>query len=176
MGIGAGGHRGRRRVLGRRVLRPLAARMLGIAAGLPFQPQCAAGIGAALVEADVTGSEALGRSLTVIGRHLARARETPGSSRVSALLEALRGGIPSGPCQGYQRRHDPLTGLANRALFLDNLAAALSGSTGPRGGSVSALSTSTGSSPLTTPSGPPSATGYWSRSRTGSRCWPPGRR
>ena len=114
------------------VLRPLAARMLGIAAGVPFQPQCAAGIGAALVEADVTGSEALGRSLTVIGRHLARAGETPGSSRVSALLEALAGGYVRA-LVSYQRRHDPLTGLANRALFLDNLAAALSGSTGPAG-------------------------------------------
>jgi len=114
------------------VLRPLAARVLGIAAGVPFQPQCAAGIGAALVEANVTGSEALGRSLTVVGRHLARAGEIPGSSRVSALLEALAGGYVRA-LVSYQRRHDPLTGLANRALFLDNLAAALSGSTGSTG-------------------------------------------
>jgi diguanylate cyclase (GGDEF)-like protein len=114
------------------VLRPLAARVLGIAAGVPFQPQCAAGIGAALVEANVTGSEALGRTLTVIGRHLARAGEAPGSTRVSALLEALAGGYVRA-LVSYQRRHDPLTGLANRALFLDTLAAALSGPSGPSG-------------------------------------------
>ena len=94
MGIGAGvpgaGAAGSPGLAG--VLRPLAARVLGIAAGVPFQPQRAAGIGAALVEANVTGSEALGRTLTVIGRHLARAGETPGSTRVSAVLEALAGG------------------------------------------------------------------------------------
>ncbi len=107
------------------VLRPLAARVLGIAAGVPFQPQRAAAIGAALVEANVTGSEALGRTLTVIGRHLARAGETPGSTRVSAVLEALAGGYVRA-LVAYQRRHDPLTGLASRAQFLGNLAAALS--------------------------------------------------
>ncbi len=107
------------------VLRPLAACVLDIAAGIPFQPQRADGIGAALVKANVTGSEALGRTLTVIGRHLARAGETPGSTRVSAVLEALAGGYVRA-LVAYQRRHDPLTGLANRAQFLGNLAAALS--------------------------------------------------
>ncbi len=107
------------------VLRPLAARVLDIAAGVPFRPQRAAGIGAALVEADVTGSEALGRTLTVIGRQLARAGEAPGGPRASAVLEALAGGYVRA-LVAYQRRHDPLTGLANRAQFLGNLAAALS--------------------------------------------------
>ena len=107
------------------VLRPLAARVLDIAAGAPFEPQRAAAIGAALVEANVTRSDALGRTLTVIGRHLARAGEAPGSTRVSAVLEALSGGYV-GALVAYQRRHDPLTGLANRAQFLGNLAAALS--------------------------------------------------
>ena len=107
------------------VLRPLAARVLDIAAGVPFRPQRAAGIGAALVEADVTGSEALGRTLTVIGRQLARAGETPGGTRISAVLEALADGYVRA-LVAYQRRHDPLTGLANRAQFLGNLAAALS--------------------------------------------------
>ena len=107
------------------VLRPLAARVLDITAGVPFRPQRAAGIGAALVEANVTGSEALGRTLTVIGRQLARAGEAPGGTRVSAVLEALADGYVRA-LVAYQRRHDPLTGLANRAQFLDNLAAALS--------------------------------------------------
>ena len=41
------------------------------------------------------------------------------------MLEALAGGYVRA-LVAYQRRHDPLTGLANRAQFLGNLAAALS--------------------------------------------------
>ena len=53
------------------------------------------------------------------------AGEAPGGTRVSAVLEALAGGYVRA-LVAYQRRHDPLTGLANRAQFLGNLAAALS--------------------------------------------------
>ena len=129
MGLAVFGYRRRCRAPGSPelagVLRPLAARVLDIMAGVPFRPQRAAGIGAALVEANVTGSEALGRTLTVIGRQLARAGEAPGGTRVSAVLEAVAGGYVRA-LVAYQRRHDPLTGLANRAQFLGNLAAALS--------------------------------------------------
>jgi len=112
------------------LLRPLAASVLAIAAGVPFQPQRAAEIGAALVEAKLTGPDVLGRSLTVLGRHLGQAGSLPGTGRVSAILEAVTAGYVRA-LSGYQQRHDPLTGLANRAQFLDRLAAALSDPAAP---------------------------------------------
>ena len=163
MGIGAGrrprwvhqlsrGSGGRRRDSGLRldsglswlaeVLRPLAEGVLAIARDVPFQPERAAEIGAGLVGANLVGPDALGRSLTVIGRSLASACSrvcagpdgspdgTPVSdTSVSAIQEAVAAGYVRALVI-YHSRHDPLTGLANRALFLDRLAAAVARPTG----------------------------------------------
>ena len=111
--------------------------MLAIARDVPFQPERAAEIGAGLVGANLLGPDALGRSLTVIGRSLAspcsRACAGPDGSpngtpvsdtSVSAFQEAVAAGYVRALVT-YHSQHDPLTGLANRALFLDRLAAAV---------------------------------------------------
>ena len=54
------------------LLGALARDLIAVAGGTPFLPQRAAEIGAALVDAHFVGADALGRSLTVIGRNLAR--------------------------------------------------------------------------------------------------------
>jgi diguanylate cyclase (GGDEF)-like protein/PAS domain S-box-containing protein len=54
------------------LLGTLARDLVAMAVSTPFLPQPAAGIGAALVDAHFVGADALGRSLTVIGRHLGR--------------------------------------------------------------------------------------------------------
>jgi diguanylate cyclase (GGDEF)-like protein len=111
-------------------LHDLAVRVLAIARDVPFQPRRAADIGAALVDAKFVDARALGCSLTVIGRHISAA--APGTvagedaRRVSAVQEAVATGYVQALAT-YHDRHDPLTGLANRALFLDRLAAAISG-------------------------------------------------
>ena len=119
------------------ILRPLAEGVLAIARDVPFQPERAAEIGAGLVGANLVGPDALGRSLTVIGRSLASACSracagpdgspdgTPVSdTSVSAIQEAVAAGYIRALVT-YHSQHDPLTGLANRALFLDRLAAAV---------------------------------------------------
>jgi len=105
------------------VLRPLAEDLLVIARNVPFQPERAAEIGAGLVGADLVGPDALGRSLTVIGRHLAPACSLENSA-ANAIQEAVAAGYVRALVT-YHAQHDPLTGLANRALFLDRLAAAV---------------------------------------------------
>src|SRR5271166_2988966 len=105
------------------VLRPLAEDLLVIARNVPFQPERAAEIGAGLVGADLVGPDALGRSLTVIGRHLAPACFLENSA-ANAIQEAVAAGYVRALVT-YHAQHDPLTGLANRALFLDRLAAAV---------------------------------------------------
>ena len=74
------------------MLYPLAVRMLGIAREVPFQPRRAAEIGAALVAANFVDVDALGRSLTVIARHTARAWNGPESGGTSAIQEAVAAG------------------------------------------------------------------------------------
>ena len=119
------------------ILRPLAEGVLTIACDVPFQPERAAEIGAGLVGANLVDPDALGRSLTVIGRSLAsacsRACTGPDGSpdgtpvrdtSVSAIQEAVAAGYIRALVT-YHSQHDPLTGLANRALFLDRLAAAV---------------------------------------------------
>ena len=116
-------------------LRGLAARALAIARGVPFRPRSAADIGAALVDANLVGASVLGRSLSVIGRHVAAAGAGPGMAapggarRVGAVQEAVAAGYVQALVT-YHSRHDPLTGLANRTLFLDRLAVALAGPAG----------------------------------------------
>ncbi len=111
------------------VLRPLAEGVLAIARDVPFQPRRAAEIGAALVGADLVGADALGRSLTVIGRHLTPAGDAPGGTVASTVQEAVAAGYVRALVT-YHSRHDPLTGLANRTLFLDRLAAAVAAPAG----------------------------------------------
>ncbi len=113
-------------------LHGLAVRTLAIAWGVPFQPRRASDIGAALVDAKFLDAGVLGCTLTVIGRHIAAAAPGPGApgpgapDRVSAIQEAVATGYVQALVE-YQRRRDPLTGLASHALFLDRLAAATSG-------------------------------------------------
>ncbi len=78
------------------LLGTLACDTAAIAAGVPFEPQRAAETGVALVAAHFVGTDALGRSLTVIGRNLrclARAAGEPGPDiRISAVLEHVAAG------------------------------------------------------------------------------------
>src|SRR5450631_1519073 len=127
------------------MLHPLAVRMLAIAREVPFQPRRAAEIGAALVAANFVDVDALGRSLTVIARHTARAWNGPESVGTSAIQEAVAAGYIQALRErtladaqaifraqlSHQVRHDPLTGLANRALFLDRLTAAVDNPVSP---------------------------------------------
>src|SRR6201999_3974875 len=130
----------------------LAADTLAVARDTPFQPERAAKIGAALVDASLVDPAVLGRSLTVIARQLATgdAALAPDPGRVSAVQEAVAAGyvralrdrtraetqrsadeVRRGAEARFQAelrhqaQHDPLTGVANRTLFLDRLAAAL---------------------------------------------------
>lgn len=129
------------------LLATLAADARAVALSNPFQPERAAKIGTALVDASFVDPAVLGRSLTVIGRHLG-----PDTSRVAAVQEAvaagyvraLRGRTLAEAQQSadeahrsaearfraqlrHQAQHDSLTGVANRALFLDRLDAAVAG-------------------------------------------------
>ena len=133
------------------LLAALAADTLAVARDVPFPPEQAAKIGAALVDANLVHPAVLGRSLTVIGRQLG-ADASPGvdPGRVTAVQEAVAAGYvralrdrtraetqrradelrrgAEARFQAelrHQARHDPLTGVANRTLFLDRLAAAL---------------------------------------------------
>ena len=72
----------------------------------------------------------------------------------------------------YQALHDPLTGLPNRALFLERLGRVFDNRAQARCGPASATWTSTASRSSTTRSATTSATSCWSRSAAGSttRC------
>jgi diguanylate cyclase (GGDEF)-like protein len=145
------------------LLGALAADALAVALGRSFQPDRAAKIGAALVDASLVDPEVLGRSLTVIARHLSQPAPDhpdqpdhpgqpgpPAPAQVAAVLEAIttgyvralrdrtlaeaerRAGEGRRRAEArfraqlrHQARHDPLTGVANRACFLDRLEAAL---------------------------------------------------
>ena len=67
------------------ILSPLAESLLATAREVPFQPRHAEQAGAGLVAAGLIGADTLGRSLTVIGRHVA-----PGGTPASAVAEAFR--------------------------------------------------------------------------------------
>jgi diguanylate cyclase (GGDEF)-like protein len=140
------------------LLGALAADVLALAPGHPVQPERAAKIGAALVDASLVHPEVLGRSLTVITRHLdpGPGPDTgPAASAATAVREAITAGYvralrdrtladaQRGADEArrraeakfraqlkHQAQYDPLTGVANRACFLDRLAAAVTGHTG----------------------------------------------
>jgi diguanylate cyclase (GGDEF)-like protein len=131
------------------LLAALAADTLAVTQDVPFQPEQAAKIGAALVDANLVHPTVLGRSLTVIGLQLgqdvslspervAAVQEAVAAGYVRALRDRTRAETQRGADElrrsaearfqaelRHQARHDPLTGVANRTLFLDRLAAAL---------------------------------------------------
>jgi diguanylate cyclase (GGDEF)-like protein len=139
------------------LLAALAADTLAVAQDVPFQPERAAKIGAALVDANLVHPSVLGRSLTVIGRQLsADGSLGADAARVAAVQEAVTAGyvralrdLTRAETQRsadelrrgaearfqaelrHQARHDPLTGVANRTLFLDQLAAAVGPAAAP---------------------------------------------
>jgi diguanylate cyclase (GGDEF)-like protein len=136
------------------LLAGLAADTLAVARDVPFQPERAAKIGTALVDASLVDPAVLGRSLTVIARQLTMQLGTD-PDRVTAVQEAVaagyvralrdrtraeaqhsadeirRGAEAQFQAQlRHQARHDPLTGVANRTLFLDRLAVVVAGTAG----------------------------------------------
>jgi diguanylate cyclase (GGDEF)-like protein len=136
------------------LLSALAADVLALAPGHPVQPERAAKIGAALVDASLVHPEVLGRSLTVIAGHLDPGT-SPAASPAAAVLEAITSGYvralrdrtladaQRGADESrrraeakfraqlkHQAQYDPLTGVANRACFLDRLATAVTAETG----------------------------------------------
>ncbi|HEY0716437.1 MAG TPA: EAL domain-containing protein [Streptosporangiaceae bacterium] len=140
------------------LLAPLAADVLAVALSGPFPRERAAKIGTALVDAGLVDPAVLGRSLTVIGRHLGAGAAQATATRAAAVQEAVAAGYvralrdrtlaeaESAAEQArrhaearfraqlrHQARHDPLTGVANRALFLDRLDAAVAGGGGGAG-------------------------------------------
>jgi diguanylate cyclase len=135
------------------LLGPLAADVLAVALSRPFQPDQAAKIGTALVDAGFVDPVVLGRSLTVIRRHLG-----PDASQSAAVQQAVATGYVRAlrdrtlaeaqrdadearrhaearfrATLRHQAQHDLLTGVANRALFLDRLAVAVAEPAGPTG-------------------------------------------
>src|ERR1700753_3437773 len=143
------------------LLGALAADVLALAPGHPFQPARAPKSGAALVDASLVHPEVLGRSLTVIARYLdpdSGPDTSAGAGPAAGVLEAITAGYVRGLRERtladaqrsadearrragakfraqlkHQAQYDPLTGVANRACFLDRLAAAGTGPTRPIG-------------------------------------------
>lgn len=138
------------------LLAALAADTLAVARDTQVQPERAAKIGAALVDARLVDPAVLGRSLTVIARQLSTgdAALATDPARVAAVQEAVAAGyvralrdrtraetqrsadeVRRGAEARFQAelrhqaQHDPLTGVANRALFLDQLAAVVAPAT-----------------------------------------------
>src|ERR1700760_4842349 len=77
------------------LLGALAADVLALAPGHPFQPDRAAKIGAALVDASLVHPEVLGRSLTVIARYLdpdPGPDTSAGAGPAAGVLEAITAG------------------------------------------------------------------------------------
>ena len=172
----------------------------------PVQPERAAKIGAALVDASLVDPAVLGRSLTVIARQLSMGDATLATdpARVAAVQEAVAAGyvralrdrtradtqrsadeVRRGADARFQAelrhqaQHDPLTGVANRALFLDQLAAVVAPAT-PAAPTPSKAPKTTKSPPARPPAASASATWTWTaspRSTTpsammwGMSCW-----
>jgi diguanylate cyclase (GGDEF)-like protein len=168
------------------LLGALAADVLAVALGRSFQPDRAAKIGAALVDASLVDPEVLGRSLTVIARHLSQPAPDhpahpdhpgqpgpPDPAQVTAVLEAITTGYVRALRDRtlaeaerhadearrraearfraqlrHQARHDPLTGVANRACFLDRLEAALAPDATDKTGTTGTTCTTEESAPV----------------------------
>ncbi len=141
------------------LLAALATDTLAVTRDTPFQPEQAAKIGAALVDAGLVDPVVLGRSLTVIRRQLTldatagedlagvpAVEEAVAAGYIRALRDQTRAETQRRADElrrgaearfqaelRHQAQHDPLTGVANRALFLDRLAAALAQPAGSGG-------------------------------------------
>ena len=146
------------------VLTDLAFSLVSILFGTPFEPETAEATGRALVAADFTGADVLGRSLRVLMLRLPMlTRALPGvpadlEHRLAEVTGALANGYVSALRDRtlaeqeaarraeldaervlsrrllHQATHDPLTGLPNRAAAFGRLSAALTGGFGARVG------------------------------------------
>ena len=146
------------------VLTDLASSLVSILFGTPFEPEMSEATGRALVAADFTGADVLGRSLRVLMLRLPMlARALPGvpadlEHRLAEVTGALANGYVSALRDRtlaeqeaarraeldaervlsrrllHQATHDPLTGLPNRAAAFGRLSAALTGGFGARVG------------------------------------------
>jgi diguanylate cyclase (GGDEF)-like protein len=137
------------------VLTGLASSLVSILFGTPFEPEAAEATGRALVAADFTGADVLGRSLRVLMLRLPMLTRTlPGvpadlAHRLAEVTGAFANGYVSALRDRtlaeqeaarraeldaerilsrrllHQATHDPLTGLPNRAAVFGRLSAAL---------------------------------------------------
>src|SRR5216683_1094072 len=80
----------------RDLLKGLARSLIAAVTGTPFQPQRASAVGPALVDAHFVGTEALGRSLSVMNLHMLQAlgpvRPTDSGERLRAVEEVVTAG------------------------------------------------------------------------------------
>lgn len=144
------------------LLARLAAQLVAQLDGRPADPRAGQQVGAALVAADLTSGERLGRSIKVLTCQLLSAPASGHPARVADLLgqvatgfaQALRertldqqvavqqaaltaqqqaeAALRESEAQfRHQATHDPLTGLANRTLFTERLAARFAADPGP---------------------------------------------
>jgi diguanylate cyclase (GGDEF)-like protein len=119
----------------------------------PFQPERAAAVGTALVDANFVAAETLGRSLGILATRLPAALGGAAPADLRARLSAVQEAVATGYVRALRDRtlaeqeairraeieaqrslrehlrhlatHDPLTGLPNRTLFFSRLTAAL---------------------------------------------------
>ena len=126
-----------------RFLTAQSAALVSIMVGSPFRPRQAAAVGQALVQADFTGGDVLGRSLRVLLLRLpevfsacTKAPDVLGDmeQRVAAVTEALANGYVGALRDAermiseelrHQATHDALTGLPNRTVAFGRLSAAI---------------------------------------------------
>jgi diguanylate cyclase (GGDEF)-like protein/PAS domain S-box-containing protein len=88
----------------REFLGGLSARLTATVSRLPFQPQRAAAVGAALVDAHFVGPEALGRSLSTLHQHLRQALGPACPADVGDRLRGVEEAMTAGYVQALRAR------------------------------------------------------------------------